>query len=65
MLCHISILISPLLAPEGLSHVSALGGYSCPALSHTHPVGLIPAVGKATLIPCPVPPSTCLYITLR
>lgn len=65
VLCHICILISPLLAPKGLSHVSAVGGYSCPALCHTHPVGLIPGVGKARLIPCPLPSSTCLYITLE
>lgn len=63
VLCHICILISPLLAPKGLSHVSAVGGYSCPALCHTHPMELIPGIGKATLIPCPLPPSTCLYIT--
>lgn len=63
VLCHICILISSLLAPKGLSHVSAVGGYSCPALCHTHPMELIPGIGKATLIPCPLPPSTCLYIT--
>lgn len=55
VLCHVCILISPMLTPKGLSCVSAVGGYSCPALSHTHPMGLIPGVGKATLHSLPSP----------
>lgn len=53
VLCHICILISPLLSPKGLNCGSAVGGCSCPALSHTHPVGLIPGVSKAHSLPSP------------
>lgn len=48
--------LHPHLPPaHSLSHVSAAGGCSCPALSHTHPLGLIPGVSKATLHSLPSP----------